>query len=186
MNLIEAIDLADTLYTVGMLALTVGCPVAGATFVVSKIILKQAAKAYIKHLTVSATAGVVAVACAAMQSGENNGDGSAPFVSPPGIPTAMLEVEEMHFIISENPSGDSIAASADGQTTYPVGSLFKELLPLIVAGKLKHVSYEFEFPDDRYGEVVLEMMNIGNSLENIQPHFEFQQSKKAEESNDEQ
>jgi hypothetical protein len=177
MNLWEALELADTAYTVGMLALTIGCPVAGVTAIATKILIKQATKFAVKKcIAAGSVAGVTATACAffAMGDGQQGNGGSAQQSAPPGIPQEMLDAEVMELLIE---------AGVDGRDRVRLGNeviseqqLVKELLPYVCYGKLQRIEYRIELPDKEHGEWKLLMKEVESSLENMKSSFEVVES----------
>ncbi|MEZ6044257.1 MAG: hypothetical protein R3C11_01455 [Planctomycetaceae bacterium] len=179
MNIFEAVEWADTAMTVGMLVLTIGCPVMGVTAVAAKVIIKQATILSIRHcVKTGLAAGVTATACAffAMQPGEGGGSSSAHDAAVPGVPVEMLEAESFMLVIDLNENGDE-QVRLQGELIDKDGIL-KELLPSVVYGKLLKVEYAILLPGE-HGEWNLYMREIESSLENMRADFEFIESPKG-------
>ncbi|MBX3421754.1 MAG: hypothetical protein KF752_09390 [Pirellulaceae bacterium] len=176
MNLLETADMVDTAVSVGMLALTIGCPVAGVTWFAAKMMIKQGAKIAIKRYALGTVAGVTATAAAFFATGSGEGDGSSgvPFMAPPGISQEMLEVEFLQLVVEPDSNGDDSVRIGENVVTRD--QIFLQLYPLISFGKLGRVEYRINLPDKQHGEWSLYMKEIESSLENVKPSFEFVES----------
>lgn len=170
----EAFELADTAYTVGMLALMIGCPVAGVTAIATKILIKQATKLAVKKcIAAGGVAGVTATACAffAMGDGQQGSGSSAQLSAPPGIPQEMLDAEFMQLTIEAGEDGHDRVRL--GEEMISEQQLIKELLPYVCYGKLQRIEYRIDLPDKEHGEWKLLMKEVESSLENMKSSFEF-------------
>jgi hypothetical protein len=173
MNALETVDMLDTAASVGMLALTIGCPVAGVTWFAAKMMIKQGAKIAIKRYALGGVAGVTATAVAFLFTGSDGGGGppGIPPMSPPGIPQEMLETETLQLIIESDSNGDDSVRI--GEHVVERDKIFMQLYPLISFGKLTRVEYSINLNDKHHGEWSLYMKEIESSLENVKPSFEF-------------
>jgi len=176
MNVLEAADMVDTAVSVGMLALTIGCPVAGVTWFAAKMMIKQGAKIAIKRYALGGVAGVTATAAAFFATGSGEGDGSAgiPSLAPPGIPQEMLEMDALQLVVEPDSNGDDSVRI--GENVVNRDQIFMHLYPLVSFGKLTRVEYRIDLPDKQHGEWSLYMKEIESSLENVKPSFEFVES----------
>ena len=97
-DVVTALDWADTLLTIAQVALVVGCPTAGATWLAGRLLLRNVARVAIKRLTISATAGLAATAAAAFMTGDQGSAG--PGGNYQGIAFSSGEMERTAATLS--------------------------------------------------------------------------------------
>jgi hypothetical protein len=170
----EALAWVSFAHTVGMLALTIGCPVAGVTTVVTMIALKQGGKiALQKAIACGLISGVAATAFAymAMKSGDNGDGGSEPITVPPGVQQGMLDQEVMQLTIEADADGRGRVRLGD--ELVPGEQVVEALLHYATQGNLRRVEYKIDLPVEEHGEWRLFMMEVESSLETARPSLEM-------------
>jgi hypothetical protein len=150
MNWLEIADYADTALTIAQIALVVGCPVAGVTYLAGKVILKVAVKQTARLIATSVLTGVTATVCASMMGGEGGGDGDKSGAAPPGIPAEVLGLESCKLALEM--TGDGQAKLTIDGTEVRRDELAEKLLLRLDYGKLKRIELQMNVSEKEFGE----------------------------------
>ena len=168
MNAWQWLEIADTAYTVGQLALCVGCPVAGVTLVATKFLVKELAKKTAKQIMLSAAAGVTATVAAAMMTG---GDGAGAGGGNPNLAAEDLKKETVTLVVQLDPTGQPEIAE-DGKPIER-DDLLGYLNTLTTEGSLRRVICHFKVPETEWLNWKLKLLQIQTRLEQEHPDLEF-------------
>ncbi len=168
MNAWQWVEYADTAYTIGQLALCVGCPVAGVTFLAAKFLIKELAKKTAKQIMLSAAAGVTATVAAAMMTG---GDGAGGGGGNPIASAEDLSKQEVTLVVQLDTLGQPEILK-DGE---PIDRdiLSNYLDTLRTQGALQRVVCNFQISETEWLNWKLKLIQIQSNLEQEHPGFEF-------------
>lgn len=168
---------ADTAFTVGSIALCVGCPTAGLTYVVARMVVTQGAKIAAKRWALAGVAGVTAtVAASIMIGGGGEGDGKGGAV-PPGFTQSEMEQEAVMIVLQLGSNGEPEMLLQERVVNRQ--DIKKNLLPMLLQGQLKRIVCENRLPDEGFGDWSLLLTELRQECEQIKPSIEFVINKTA-------
>lgn len=150
MSVIETIQWADTLMTIGQIALFIGCPTAGIGWLVGRIALNIVAR---KAVTIAATTGVTATVAAFLYMQQNDaGSGGSQGGGGQGTPVpASVEIK-----IFEDAGSPVLQVAGED---IELENLKEKIWQLHSQGT-KEVSFEHNLPDDRFTPFIMKIDDI--------------------------
>lgn len=180
MDIFEGIQWADRIATIAQIALVVGCPTAGLTYVAAQVLIKEGAKLAAKRLAMAAVAGITATAAASFMSGDGGDDGDGPPIFPP-IRDSDLVREECKIYVRLG--GEGKPQILDGELIVPIENLKDRIVPIenlkdrllicVNKGKLKIVNCQYQLPEDQWVNWWLKLIEIKQEIELAHPDFIF-------------
>lgn len=142
---------AERFLTLVQVAIYVGCPVGGATYLIGRVIITQAAKQATRLGVLSVSTGVLATFCAALLLGNKNQENTAtPTQAPPGVPIELLLKRDC-LIELKSIATDSLELTLDG-ITVTRQDMTEKLLLRLTQGNLNHVTVKFSVPQQQHGD----------------------------------
>jgi hypothetical protein len=164
MNAFETIERIDTLMTIGQLALVVGCPTAGVTYLVARIAIKEGGKLIAKKaLMMAVTAGVTATIAASFLGGKGDGqsDGTNGYTEKEIALVSTNVLIELGYDNRPKIKWEDRALDIEEMEKI-LGGLLKE-------GNLTEVEFVNRLPQDGYGEWFLFLQELQPKLQKIKP-----------------
>ena len=166
MDIFEGIQWADRIATIAQIAIVVGCPTAGLTYVAAQVLIKEGAKLAAKRLAMAAVAGITATAAASFMSGDG-----PPELGLPPIRESDLVREECKIYVRLG--GEGKPQILDGELIVPIEKLKDWLLVCVKKGKLKIVNCQYQLPEDQWVNWWLKLIEIKQEIELAHPDFIF-------------
>jgi hypothetical protein len=162
-------DWVDTALTIGQIALVVGCPTAGVTWLAARIIVKQIAKAAIKRVALATAAGVVATAAASFISGGGEGSNGSANSAYADLGISQQELLRSSATLVVGLDDELMPQYTIEEVEVPKEDLSRRLLIPATVGQLREIRFLNQLPRQKHGEWALHARSTLEAIVQLVP-----------------
>ena len=162
-------DWIDTALTIGQIALVVGCPTAGATWLAARIIVKQIAKAAIKRVALATAAGVAATVAASFMSGSGENRNGAASGAYADLGMSQEELLRSSATLIVGLDDEQMPRYTIEDVEVPKDDLSKHLLVPATVGQLREIRFVNRLPRQKHGEWALHARSTLEAIVQLVP-----------------